>query len=142
MNTGMTYDYAYDLAIGQLNPLTIYVAAANDVYRSTTGGDSWLGSTSGLTQSIMKVAASPQNPNTIYCLGGVVNGYYQILLKSKDGGLVWRDITASLANVRTAHGFGLRPLTRLAVDPTDANTVYVGTLSGEVYKSVTGGESW
>jgi hypothetical protein len=77
----------------------------------------------------------------IACVGGLaIAGENEAVLKSIDGGLSW-EVPSRLP------GFYV---SALAIDPTNANTVYVGqqvaTFSGpdagKIFKSTDGGEQW
>jgi hypothetical protein len=59
------------------------------------------------------------------------------LYKTVDGGLNW----TSLATQATAGGLPFVPISIVKVDPTDKNTLYVGTDIG-LYKSVDGGQNF
>jgi hypothetical protein len=80
------------------------------------------------------LAVAKSNPSTIYAAAGAPNGG---ILKSTDGGTTWSFLGSS---VFANHTFGA-----LAVDPTNANVVYVAVNTwptGGVYKSTDGGQTW
>jgi photosystem II stability/assembly factor-like uncharacterized protein len=106
--------------------LYAYVAAENGgrVARSTDAGSSWrFGSFGDPSAYATSLAIAPSRPETLYAATNVG------LARSVDGGNTWR--------LQPAEG-----LTRVAVDPTDADTVYGGTASAGVLRSTDGGASW
>jgi len=93
-------------------------------FKSTDGGQSW--STSSWFSfdyfSPTDMAISKSNPNVIYVTGYKAVGSYSYgaLLKSSDGGNSWTDISDSVDSERYNIFYAV------AVDPTDADKVYVG----------------
>jgi photosystem II stability/assembly factor-like uncharacterized protein len=141
---------ARDLALHPTDSQMLYLATARvdgsgagpaGLYRSTNRGETW--------QSIyatpyddnrtsdVKVAISPANPQTIYVYtGGLIGSTFDIrVVVSTDGGATWANRGA--ANLDTGQ-FGYN--TYIAVDPTNPNTIYVGTR--DVFKSTNGGRSY
>jgi photosystem II stability/assembly factor-like uncharacterized protein len=72
-----------------------------------------------------------QNPNTLYATGSVYPGVG--IFKSTNGGGSWRAINFGLADTAVSS---------LAIASQDSRTLYAGTASGGVFKSIDGGESW
>ena len=90
----------------------------SQVYKTTDGGDTWsqLGPISGMNgYKIMALAYAPSNPQVIYAATRLD------IFKTADGGATW-------AKVGSADGLSV-PNTFLAVDPSDANKLYV-TIGG------------
>ncbi len=133
----------------------IYIAAASGgVWKTTNGGTSWTPLTdSQATLAIGAIALAPSNPNIIYAGTGESTGYLtppfanflfgRGVLKSTDGGASW----ALLGNAQ----FDRRTMTKIAIHPTDPNTVYVAVAPGElnglgdnagIWKSTDGGSNW
>jgi uncharacterized protein (TIGR03437 family) len=73
------------------------------------------------------ITADPQNPQIVYATQG------NAVWRSTDSGSTWSSLTAVSANV-SVHS--------VAVDPMDGNTLYAGTFSQGVFKSVDGGQTW
>ena len=139
------------LAIDPSNPATIYAGPIVDmvgflsgggVIKSTDGGATWNAANTGLptisgmangstTTTIAGIngfAIDPSNPATIYCAPG------NTVFKTTNGGGNW-----------SAAGVGLPrsvSILSIAVDPTNAVTVYAGTSVGTVFRSLDGGGSW
>ena len=84
------------------------------------------------------IAIHPENENTILC-GTAGGGVY----RTNDGGDTWSPITDDLSHL---------PIGDVVFDPTDPNTIYVGTgdvniggtvhIGNGIYKSVDSGETW
>lgn len=74
------------------------------------------------------VVSSPADSETVYVGSRAGGGVYV----SHDAGTTWRAANNGLTDTR---------MTVLAADPTDASTVYAGTLSGG-FKTTDGGASW
>ena len=71
------------------------------------------------------------NGNTVYALASIKYYDQGILLKSTNGGNSWFRTNS------TVDGQGIS----LAIDPTNSNTLYLGTWNG-VYRSEDGGYTW
>ncbi|MEZ4863370.1 MAG: hypothetical protein R3C14_18780 [Caldilineaceae bacterium] len=139
------------IAVHPTNGDIVYIGTAlGGVWKTTNGGQSWTPLTDNQPSlAIGALTLDPQNPNIVYAgtgepTLGLDNYYGAGLLKSTDGGQSW---TVLGANV-----FGGLGVTRIAVDPTDANVLYVATAATGirgpatpprgVYKSTDGGQSW
>jgi photosystem II stability/assembly factor-like uncharacterized protein len=135
---------------------TFYFGAVNGgIWKTTDAGVVWAPILDGQpVASIGALAVAPSNPRVIYAGTGesdiredlsTGNGVY----KSTDGGATWTDIGLE----------DTRQISRIVIDPQDANIVYAGALghaygSGVnssdnsskqqrgVYKSVDGGAHW
>ena len=126
---------------------TFYFGAVNGgIWKSTDAGTVWTPIFDGQpVASIGAIAVAPSDPKTIYAGTGESdirsnlssgNGVY----KSNDGGSTWTHIGLEET----------RQISRIAIDPRDANIVYIGALGHAygpneqrgVYKSVDGGGHW
>jgi hypothetical protein len=140
------------------DPNVIYVAAAGGgVWKTTDGGTTWTPLTDAQNTLFMgAIALAPSNPDVIYAGTGEANMgpskaaeiraniYYGLgLLKSADGGASW-----TLAG---SAEFNRRTISRIVVDPTTSDTVYVAVgalgingLPGNtgIWKSADGGATW
>jgi hypothetical protein len=138
------------LAADPSDPNVIYIAAAGGgVWKTTNGGSSWTALTDN--QSILfmgAIAVAPTNSQIIYAGTGESNNsgdsfYGDGVLKSTNGGQAWTLEGSSI--------FNRRSISQIAIDPTNADTVYVAVtdfavngLSGNtgVWKSTDGGVNW
>ncbi len=115
------------LALDPKMPYTVYVAASGWIYKSTDGGDHWLGASAGLPGSRVNVLAiDPRTPTTLYA--GTSTGLY----KSTDGGESWNGIYREAVQTE---------ILTLVLDPGTPATIYAGTPAG-VQKSADGGTTW
>ena len=115
------------LVVDSQTPGVVLGAGSFGIIRSADGGSTWTALTSGLHAiQILSVAVDLQHSGTLYAGDGNSSVY-----KTSNGGGTWE-----------AAKLGQWYLTNaLAVDPTDSNTIYVGTDVG-VFKSIDGGNNW
>lgn len=127
-NLGSVYSVS-DLAIDTLNNQRIYAGTQGGMYKSVDGGSTWTSANSGLPISvyIRSLAIDPIRSNVVYA--GI---YGEPAYKSVNGGDSWSPLNTP---------FELYSLFTLAIDPTDAQTIYAGSDYG-AYKSVDGGDTW
>ncbi|MBI3501923.1 MAG: T9SS type A sorting domain-containing protein [Bacteroidetes bacterium] len=122
------------LRINPGNANTLYVCSpAGGLWTSTNGGSSWSVMTDQLPQVIgcTDLAFDPTNSNTMYLATGdgeAGDNYSVGLLKSTDGGVTWNATGLSFNPAQ------YRLLSRVIVDPTNGNNIYVATSAG-IYKS-------
>ncbi|MBV6441670.1 MAG: hypothetical protein DYG98_05820 [Haliscomenobacteraceae bacterium CHB4] len=114
------------------NSTTLYVGY-DEVYKSANQGNSWTALSSlNPVFDMQHIAVAPSASNTIYACDGD-----QVFLTT-NGGTSWNNVTGNLPTSNF--------ITYLAIDPGDANTVYVtfgGYTAGQkVYMSTTGGGTW
>ena len=122
-------------------------ACAGGVWKTDDAGTTWKNISDGFlnTASIGALAIADSDPNVIY----VGTGESQIrgnvspgdgVYKSTDAGRTWKHVGLS----DTMH------ISRIRIDPTDSDTVYVGALGHAfgsnkergIYKSTDGGDTW
>jgi hypothetical protein len=146
-------------------------AAGTGLYKSTDGGDTWTGPL-GLSafngRAIGSIAVRPGDPNTIYAattrgvagVSSVTGGAVSLipgaaawgLYKSTDGGATWTFLhngaasAAACDTVAEATAAGspcsLRGVRRVALDPSNPDTVYAGSYSRGIWRSSDGGATW
>ncbi|NNF75090.1 MAG: glycosyl hydrolase [Flavobacteriaceae bacterium] len=129
------------------NPNLFYFGATGGgIWKTLNGGRSWENISDGyFGGSIGAITVAKSDPNVIYVGGGektvrgnVSSGYG--IWKSVDAGKTW--MSSGLKNSRH--------VPRIAVHPTDYNTVYAGVLGNiykpsqdrGLYKSTDGGKTW
>lgn len=106
--------------------------------RSTNGGSSWSGATSGINSGDRRnwstpVVLDPSDPETMYY------GTYR-LYRSTNGSQGWSSISGDLTGGDQGAAFGT--ITTIAVAPSDPNTLYVGTDDSRVWVTQNGGGNW
>ena len=111
-----------------------YYCGYQQVFKTTNKGTLWtqMGTING-GGDILSLAAAPSNSLVLYAASSA-NIY-----KTTNGGSTWTSISTGLPS-------GTAQITRIAVDNTDANNVFV-TFSGysaadKVYSSTNGGSTW
>ncbi len=136
-----------DLAVVESDPYTFYVATATGgVWKTTNNGVNFKPVfEKETTHSIGAIAVHQVNPNHVWVGTGEranrqSSGWGDGVYKSSDGGKSWTNV-----GLKDSHHVG-----RIALHPTDTNTVYVaamGHLWGAnnergLYKTIDGGKTW
>jgi photosystem II stability/assembly factor-like uncharacterized protein len=129
-------------------PRTFYFGAAGGgVWKTTDGGSSWQNVSDKFfkTAPVGALAVAPSDPNVIYAgmgesfiRGDMITG--DGIYKSMDAGKTWQHMGLENTHV----------ISEIAVDPRDADTVYVAALGHVfgpnpergIYKSTDGGKTW
>lgn len=128
---------------------TFYMGATGGgVWKTENGGMTWNNISDGYfnTGTIGGIAVAPSDPNVIYVgtgespVRGVSTSHGDGVYKSTDAGATWQHIGLELT----------RQISKVVVDPTDANRVYVAaqgspwaaTNERGVYRSTDGGINW
>ena len=139
------------LASDPKDPNTFYVGSAGGgVWKTTDGGASYVPLTDFLGDTaIGAVAVAPSNPKVLYVGTGEADfssdcKYGIGVLRSLDGGASWSVIPGP------QNAFVRRAISKIVVDPTNANLVYVATANAVnalpglhgVWKSTDGGRTW
>ncbi len=152
LTNGLPSLSATDLALDPGNPQVLYAAIGrifghpdNGLYKTTDGGDSWRKLTGGgwptSTLGRIAVAVAPSQPQRVYTLitnpASATGGNATTLdaYRSDDGGTTWTPL--SIGSIQSTYGWFLSVIT---VDPTDADTVFMGGLN--LYRSTTAGQYW
>lgn len=141
------------------------------LYKSTDGGDTWLGPMGRdvfNARSIGTLAVKPGDPNTIYAgttrgvrgVSSVAGGAVSLipgapdwgLYRSTDGGATWSLVhngamTLAGCSPQSSVANSLTPCSprgvrRVAIDPADPDTVYAGSYARGVWRSSDGGTTW
>ena len=121
------------IRVSQSNRFDVLKASASGVERSLDGGLSW-------TAAAVPIWGNPQlersdsEPRQAW-LGGAGG-----LFKTTDGGVSWAPQTVRAGSF-TVFSSDDYP-TALAVDPGDADTVFLGTTQGAIVRSTDGGATW
>jgi len=99
--------------------------------KSTDSGQSWSCLRGLVGEYVTVLLVAPSSPATLYAVIRNNEAPYGIVSKSTDGGDTWTEIDSGLAGA----------VFTMAVDPTDANRVFVSTQSG-VFRTTDGGGTW
>lgn len=107
---------------------TLYAAVSWFLFRSSDQGTTW-GVLDSAPFGIQALASDESRSGTLYA------GGYGLppLSKSTDGGRSWTAIST---------GLGREDVTCVLVDPSSAETLYVGTADAGVFKTSDGGATW
>jgi len=130
VNSGLMGARVNALAIDPSTTSTLYAGTIGGVFKSTNGGAGWTSVSSGLTGlsvNVYALAIDASTNATVYAgtLGGV--------FKSTNGGTSWSAVNSGITNTS---------IEAVAIDPSTASTLFVGTDGGGVFKSTNGGASW
>jgi photosystem II stability/assembly factor-like uncharacterized protein len=142
---GYTGAQVRDITADPNDPGTVYAAARSGLFRSTNGGNTWMGLNKPPAFNLEwnAVAVDPSNPRHVIA----ANNWDPILLQSGDRGQTW-----TWAGDRLHEGMGWRVI---AFAPSDSRTLYAGSSAyysagvfddrmpaAGVYVSGDGGTSW
>ncbi len=128
--------YAYQLAMSPADPRALFAVTTLGIFRTTDGGVSWTNVLAGQQRDL---EIKPGAPSTIYASGKhavyrSTDGGDSFTLRSDSPNLLGLSPTG--ADDRSQAGYDLA----LAVDPADAETVYLGGVN--TWKSTDGGQTW
>ncbi|MBT3390949.1 MAG: hypothetical protein HN413_11130 [Chloroflexi bacterium] len=125
-------DWAYDLSIYPHSANIVYAAThEHGAYRSLDYGRSWQAVNNGVGDRTGRAIEPDPRVNTSTVYLGVFHptGVY----KSTNRGDVWSLKTNNVSQVRTY---------RIAVNPNNKDTLYLGTFDHGIMRSTNAGESW
>ena len=134
-----------DIVFKPGDPSIVYAVINNYFYRSTNTGDSWTSVTSGLPGSSRYViGVTPANANYVYIAAGSSSGLTGIYRSTNSGASFSTQATSPNILGYAADGSDNSSQAYydlcIAVDPNNANTLYVGGIN--IWKSTNGGTSW
>jgi photosystem II stability/assembly factor-like uncharacterized protein len=130
IDSGLTINtHVYAIAMDPSDTSVLYLGTSEGVYKSLNGGSKWKQATTGIPQftDVTGIAIDPSATSVIYA--ATTGGVY----KTTAGGGSW-----SLASDGLPSG-GVVPVSSLAIDPTNPQTLWAGTRFHGVYKTTTGG---
>ena len=123
----------------------IYVGTDNGIYRSEDGGVTWEREHDGLPEkpspSFVALALDPTNADSVYgccntSAADEASGVY------KRSGHAWAAVNTGLPEGVNDYGQQLKAGMCMAIDPQMPSVLYLGTASGELYKTTDGGGKW
>lgn len=124
-NTGISAGNIYNLDIDQKNNQLLFAAQDSTIMRSQDGGINWEAiHTDSQKGNFVKIIIDSYDPQKIYAAAS--SG---LVYKSDDQGNNW------LIKFQAPES-----LTNLYIRPNDTRILYAHTVSGEIYKTTTGGE--
>lgn len=115
------------------------------MYKTVDNGKNWRYINKGLAAyGIFSIAIDKKNPDTLYV------GTEEGICKSTDGGENWKFLRRTgkglleITFSKTVRGFKGTDLSvkAIAVDPSNSNVVYAGSIQGKIFKSEDGGRLW
>ncbi|HQF71320.1 MAG TPA: hypothetical protein PLH39_08590 [Promineifilum sp.] len=125
-NTGVA-----DLILDPQHPNVLYVALQrHGVWRSDDGGDSWSNAAGGVLaedEDVVALAIAPGAPSVVYALSA--DGVHVL-----DGG-AWKAKSRGLPARNIVYN-------DIALDPTDADTLYIATSPTGLYRTTNAGRQW
>jgi photosystem II stability/assembly factor-like uncharacterized protein len=128
------------LAIDAEDTATIYGVVSGVLIKRTEVGTGW-DNAGVFADDVSSLAIDPQESNTLYATTLTGGGVF----KSTDRGTSWNAINSGLPAISSGR-LALTEVHTVAIDPQDANTLYVGTFGtaqgvpAGAYKSTAGGE--
>lgn len=123
------------VAISPDDPETVYASGNTGIVKTTDGGETWNGVSPGPDKVTNILAVAPSDSATIYA------ALSSAMAKSSDGGQSWNSISTGLQLFLGYYGYFYLSTSSIAVDPSDASTVYLGQPDG-IYKTSSGGSKW
>ena len=136
---GLPSEDVVALAFGAGNPPPLYAAVGDGIFVSADGGTNWSQQAQGVGnyRGFEQLRVAPSDGKILYSVT-VIEGAF----RSDDGGYNWATVNEGLP--KDDDMFNVQAL---AVDPTNANVVYLGTgwkpfHGNGVYKSTDGGMTW
>ncbi|MEO8346093.1 MAG: FG-GAP-like repeat-containing protein [Betaproteobacteria bacterium] len=108
-----------------------YAVGNNGYFKTTDNGVTWTPLQNGLVgSSTNDIQTHPTNSNLIYATNS------DAVWKTIDAGLNWTRKQVGTVNLRS----GLS--NQIAIDPADANKLWVSSFAEGIYKSIDGGDNW
>jgi len=161
--------YVIAVAVDPLSPNIVYVGTQNEgLFKSTDYGDTWARVGTGLSGAIRFLTIDPTKSGRLFASSG--QGFFlsedggqtwtnvlsmpaltvtidpvsplktyatgQGVFRSFDGGHTWQPINSGLTNLSMGQS------APVIIDPTNHQTLYVGSNGGGVFKSLDGGDHW
>ncbi len=120
----------------------LYAGTDDGVLAGRRDGESWSRANAGIDGlRVQSIAIDPVHPKTLYAGVVTADGVPSAgIFKSEDAGGHWAAIDDGLVDPTT----GVSPLdvSAIAVDPTNASVLVIGTRFSEIFRSIDGGATW
>jgi photosystem II stability/assembly factor-like uncharacterized protein len=127
------------VVVDSTNPNSVY-AGGRGLFRSRNGGQSWSEVSTGISfvddEQVYALAIESESPAVVYA--GTYEG--RILVTARDRPTAHVVKGPSIPFAGAARNWG--SVFSIAVDPVRRGTVYVGTETGQLFKTTTGGRAW
>ena len=119
-------------------PITPSALNPGGIFRSDNGALNWNGSSTGLASVVVtSLAIDPLTPTRLYA------GTWRGVARSADGGANWSSgVRVLLETNFSSPAIAAGVVSSLAIDPGTPTTIYAGTASQGVYKSLNAGTNW
>jgi hypothetical protein len=127
---GFTATSVDGLVVDPVDPANVLAASSPSIFGSTDGGHTWSPRSFGTSFYSGVLAIAPSDPRVVY--GAAFSGAIGFARRSVNGGVTWNPIPTP-----TTFNFAYA----LAVDPTNADTAYLGA-DTVLYKTTAGGMPW
>lgn len=126
--------FLYELEIDRANP-NIFYGGADGFYKSTDRGATWVQSSSFKEVLPVQIEIAPSSPAILYSVAveeviGSPSYQRNRLFRSRHAGQTWELLDPP------------HEPARLAISPSDANTVYIATLEEGIFRTKDGGNTW
>ncbi|MEO8215997.1 MAG: kelch repeat-containing protein [Acidobacteriota bacterium] len=130
-NSGNIVNPVSDVVLDTANPKLMYATTPAGVFKTTDAGNAWTRS-NDLPATALAIA--PNNPSVVFAAGGPLAVGGTIDRKTTDGGATWNEFHPDPAKIRGARA--------IAIDPSNASTVYAVLMEGGLSKSIDGGSTF
>ena len=133
---GANWTHAYSVhdvnavAISLSNPTVAYAGTADEVLKSTNGGQSWSATQWEPPSSVYSIVIHPGDEDTVYALLAG-DGVW----RSTDGGDNWSQMATGMLLVNVVHS-------RICMDNEEPGTLFAGENTAGFYRTTNGGASW
>ena len=127
------------LAVHPNRPNVVYTGTDKGLYKSDDVGQSWELIDSALSEyTVWALAIDAQNPDLMYAGTGTPTpaGFF----RSKDAGQTWNK--QSMEAAAECMAVGVPRVTGIAIDPADAQSIWVGLEVDGLRHSADGGDTW
>lgn len=127
------------LAVHPDKPNVIYAGSDKGIYTSDDAGATWSLSENPLNDyTVWSLAIDGQDPNLMYAGTGTPTP--TVCFRSRDGGSTWEK--TSMEAALECPAVGTPRVTGIAIDPTDAKSIWVGIEVDGLRHTADGGDTW